>query len=386
MKILAVVSTLDLKYKLGCTPAWWQLLKAFYELGNELIVIPYLGDAIESPWWRVYENPCAFESKLYNKLAEKIGLKAKSKGVKTTKMVLNLIKYKIRPKWKKHLTDILNREKNIDAILFINIPVNHFTTIPSFLKHTYGIPIIYYDGDMPTILPEYAVKRQFRFNYYEDADLAEYDFFITNSKGVVEKLKSLGAHRIATIYYGVDPDLYKPLNIKRDIDIFYYGHGSEAREKRLKFMIKEPSEALKDVKFVVGGLNFKIPLGNVHKYGHIPFSVWRTICCRSRINLNITRETHANVYASSTSRPFELAALQCCIVSDPYNGIEEWFEVGKEIYVAHSADDAINLYKWLLADDELQLKTGAYARAKILKMHTFRHRAAEFVNYMKRCI
>ena len=39
MKILIVCSTLDLKYKMGCTPHWWQLFKGLYEIGCEVIVI-----------------------------------------------------------------------------------------------------------------------------------------------------------------------------------------------------------------------------------------------------------------------------------------------------------------------------------------------------------
>ena len=58
MKILAVASTMDLRQRLGCTPAWWQLWKALYEIGHEVIVTPYLGDPVDSLWWRTYPNPC----------------------------------------------------------------------------------------------------------------------------------------------------------------------------------------------------------------------------------------------------------------------------------------------------------------------------------------
>ena len=66
MKILALASTLDLKYGLGCTPSWWQLLKGFQETGNEVIAIPYLGDPVRSLWWRTYDNPCSWQSRLFN--------------------------------------------------------------------------------------------------------------------------------------------------------------------------------------------------------------------------------------------------------------------------------------------------------------------------------
>ena len=56
-KILAVASAVDLDFRYGCTPAWWQLWKGLYEEGVDLIVTPYRGRPIESPWWRTAPNP-----------------------------------------------------------------------------------------------------------------------------------------------------------------------------------------------------------------------------------------------------------------------------------------------------------------------------------------
>jgi hypothetical protein len=40
MKILAVASAVDLDFRYGCTPAWWQLWKGLYEEGVDLVVTP----------------------------------------------------------------------------------------------------------------------------------------------------------------------------------------------------------------------------------------------------------------------------------------------------------------------------------------------------------
>ena len=56
-KILAVASAVDLDFRYGCTPAWWQLWKGLYEVGVDLIVTPYRGRPVESPWWRTASNP-----------------------------------------------------------------------------------------------------------------------------------------------------------------------------------------------------------------------------------------------------------------------------------------------------------------------------------------
>jgi hypothetical protein len=57
VKILAVASAVDLDFRYGCTPAWWQLWKGLYEEGADLVITPYRGRPVESPWWRTAPNP-----------------------------------------------------------------------------------------------------------------------------------------------------------------------------------------------------------------------------------------------------------------------------------------------------------------------------------------
>src|SRR5437762_12238038 len=64
-KILAVASAADLDFRYGCTPAWWQIWKGLYTAGVDLIVTPYRGRAIESPWWRTAPNPVYREAELF---------------------------------------------------------------------------------------------------------------------------------------------------------------------------------------------------------------------------------------------------------------------------------------------------------------------------------
>jgi spore maturation protein CgeB len=99
--------------------------------------------------------------------------------------------------------------------------------------------------------------------------------------------------------------------------------------------------------------------------------------------LNITRWSHTKVYASSTARPFELAAYGSCIVSQPYKGIEEWFEVGRELVIVEGEEETIETYKWLLNDEGARKEIGKNARERILKEHTFQHRAEKIIKVLK---
>ena len=385
MKILIPCSTLDLKYRLGCTPSWWQLFKALHETGNEVIIVPYLGDPVESLWWRTYPNPCAWESKLVNywlEIKKSRGNLAKGNGISGSLLDRFAERY-VKSKWEKHLLGILGKERDVESILFMNIPINHIKGLATKISSEYAIPVAYFEGDMPTILPKYAVERGFKFNYYVDADLSEFDAFFTNSKGVVNDLKEMGARNVHPIYYAVDPDLFSPLEMEKDIDISYFGYGSEYREEWMRKMISEPSIRLNGVNFTVGGKYFDIDLGNANLIGDVPYSAFREFCCRSKINLNITRWSHTKVYASSTARPFELAAFGCCIVSQPYSGIEEWFDVGRELVVVNSFEEAIDIYKWLLDDLDESSEIGERAKNKVVKEHTYRHRAIKIIDYLR---
>jgi len=384
MKLLAVLSTLDLKYRLGCTPAWWQLLKALYENENEVVAVPYLGRDIESLWWRTKPNPLSVQSELYFHLSRTL----KKKGAEGTSHIRETAVQKLtdsftRPRLAHHLTKIMEKEGNFDAVIFFNVPLNQIRGIPSELKKRFGVKTVYYDGDMPTILPENNVKRGFMFDYYQGADLSEYDLFLVNSEGVMITLKERGANRVAALHYAADPELFQPLECEKKWDIAFFGYGSQDRTKWMTKMIADPSKN-SSWKIAVGGKDFGISLGNSSLVGDVPMSAFRRFCCSSKINLNITRESHTSTYGSSTARPFELAAMGCCIVSCPYNGLEKWFDKGREIVIVADDDDIEGIYSELLGNEKRMMSMGKEIREHVLREHTYRHRSKELIDNISR--
>ena len=127
-------------------------------------------------------------------------------------------------------------------------------------------------------------------------------------------------------------------------------------------------------------------IGDADRLPYLSFSKLREYACRSKLNLCITRGAHANVYGSSSSRPFELSAMAACIVANPYKGLEEWFEPEKEIIIVQSAAEAIERYTFLLAHDSQRQSIGNAARNRVLKQHTFRHRARDLAGIIQQYI
>ncbi len=383
MKLLVISSSLDLRYPFSCTPAWWQLLKGLYEEGVDLIVLPYQGKAIESLWWKTYDNPgyAAGETflrarNLFRRLPGADGrnrqpASGESLADKASRTLSNRL---IRPRWQHALDRILEKEKDVDALLVLTVPLNHFTGLPSYIREKHNIPVIYFDGDVPASLPNFKGFKS-GFKIYEGADLTEYDVFLSNSKGGSEELKKMGVPNVKTFYYGADPDVFAPLDIPKKRDIFFYGHGYEYRREWIEAMITTPNKALVDKTFAVRVTDMEIDLGSTDRLPYASVSKLREYACESRINLCIVRGAHASAYASSSSRPFELASMGCCVVSNPYDGLQEWFEPKREMLTVHSAEEAIETYTWLLNNDTERESIGLAARERVLKEHTYRHRA-----------
>lgn len=71
--------------------------------------------------------------------------------------------------------------------------------------------------------------------------------------------------------------------------------------------------------------------------------------------------------------------MGACIVANPYEGVEEWFEPGEEIIIVYSSEEAIERYKWLLAHDTERQAIGAAARRRLIAEHTYTHRAKQLL-------
>ncbi len=373
MKLLVVVSSLDLSVPLSSTPSWWQLLKALAELGAELIVAPYQGPPIESPWWSAAANPCQREGDMVGWL--KRWLPKRPGDDRSTRALVNRI---TKPRWQRHILRILERNRDTDAVLFVSVPPNHFTGIPRLVEQRFAVPTYFYDGDVPASLPRFAGFRT-GFRIYQGADLSEYAAVFSSSIGGVPELEALGARQVHVLHYAADPSLFARVDVGQDFDVFFYGHGAEYREQWIAAMLAEPSLRMPDVCFAARGTRLGA-IGNVKQLPYASFSKLREYCCRAPVNVLITRQAHTSVYGSSTARPFELAALGCAMVSNPYLGVEEWFEPEREILLVNSADQAIDTYRRLLNDPAERCELGRRAHERFLHEHTYAHRARQLLD------
>jgi spore maturation protein CgeB len=391
-KILALASAIDLDFKYGCTPAWWQLWKGLHEIGVDLIVTPYRGRPIEAPWWRTEPNPCYREGEIFvssrDAVARAMGdthfrrLEEHPPDGTLDRLVRQAIWRWVTPRWRRHVERILMRESDVDAVVVFGVPMSHLRGIPEWLREQFSIPVVFYDGDVPMSLPEYG-GMDTGFNNYHGAEPGEYDLVVCNSEGGLGRLRELGARRAEAIFWGADPELFRPLRVEKTADVYFYGYGEKFRADWIESMVVEPSGRLEEVDFALGGNDFRSDIGNARYAGDVPFNVFPNAISAARINLNITRRPHATVPVSSTSRPFELAMAGATIVSNPHAGIERWFEPGREVLVVATADEAVSAYEELLGDPARAEELGRAARERALDEHTYGHRAQRLLELLE---
>ena len=179
--------------------------------------------------------------------------------------------------------------------------MSHLRGIPTLLRERFGVPVVFYDGDVPMSLPEFG-GIDTGFNYYFGADPSEYDLVLSNSEGGLDRLRELGARRAEAVFWGADPELFRPLPVEKETDVFFYGYGDKFRQEWTEAMIGEPSRRLPGRRLLAR----RAGLPRRHRpraaLGDVPFNVFSRAISAARINLNVTRRAHASVYASSTSR------------------------------------------------------------------------------------
>ena len=283
------------------------------------------------------------------------------------------------PAWARTAERMSTGDGRRHAVVVFTVPMAHLSGIPDVLRSRFAIPIVFYDGDVPMSLPEFG-GMDTGFNYYHGADPAEYDLVVSNSEGGLERLLELGARRAEAVFWGADPDFFTPHPVERVYDVFFYGYGDKFRREWMAALVGEPSRQLADVDFVLGGRDFRGDTGSARLVGDIPFNVFPHAISSARVNLCITRRSHASVYASSSARPFELASCGAAIVANPYDGIERWFEPGSELLVVRDTEEAVAAYRALLDDPGQAEQLGRRARERVLDEHTYRHRARRLLD------
>jgi spore maturation protein CgeB len=241
----------------------------------------------------------------------------------------------------------------------------------------------FYDIDTPVTLA--GLERG--STGYLSADLIpRYDLYLSFSGGpTLQRLeREFGAPMARALYCSVDTGTYRPVD--RPVlrwDLGYLGTYSDDRQPGVDALILDPARRLPGQRFVVAGPQYPASMAwpaNVERIEHLPPAGHPAFYTAQRFTLNVTRADMVRAGWSPSVRLFEAAACGVPIVSDWWEGLDEFFEPGHDILIARAPDD---VERWLCGVDEAErAAVGQRGRARILAAHTAAHRAAELERFI----
>jgi spore maturation protein CgeB len=210
----------------------------------------------------------------------------------------------------------------------------------------------------------------------------DYDLILTYGGGerVVGRYRSLGARRCVPIYNALDPDTHHPVpgDDRYRADLSALVNRLPDREARVEEFFFSAVDALPERSFVLAGAGWQDRVGapNVRYLGHLPPGEHNAFNCSPLAVLNVTRASMVTNGWSPATRVFEAAGAGACLLSDAWEGLEEFLEPGLEVIACRSATDVIEALSGL--DRHTARQIGARARERILEEHTYAHRAQQF--------
>jgi spore maturation protein CgeB len=241
---------------------------------------------------------------------------------------------------------------------------------------------VFYDLDTPVTLNQLRSGKS--VSYIGPRGLRDFDLVLSYTGGAAlkELQTQLGARNVAPLYGSVNPDVHKRVSAIQSFccDLSYLGTYAEDRQDALEKFFIEPARRLHEQTFLIGGAQYpeNFPwTKNILFARHVAPPEHPAFYSSSRLTLNVTRRAMAEMGFCPSGRLFEAAACGTPILSDWWEGLEQFFSPGKEILVAHTTDDAIAALN--LPQGELD-KISRAARERTLSEHTAEHRAGELEN------
>jgi spore maturation protein CgeB len=244
--------------------------------------------------------------------------------------------------------------------------------------------VIFWDVDAPATLDSLASNPEAHFREL----IPRYDYILTCGGGhpVVDAYRALGAKECIPIYNAIDPETHYHVAPVYDYtcDLAFLGNREPDREERVREFFIEVARLLPDKSFILGGSGWgDVPLPSNIKYiGHVYTNQHNIFNSSAKAVLNISRQSRADYGFSPATRVFEAAGAGTCIITDYWEGIENFFNPSEEILVANDGMQVAELL-WKISAEKM-IAIGRLAHDKVLDKHTYKLRALQVSSILQK--
>ncbi len=196
--------------------------------------------------------------------------------------------------------------------------------------------------------------------------------------------RELGAPLARALHGSADPEVHRPLAAPPRWDLGTVGPYDADRLATLDQLLVEPARRRPARRFAVAVPQVPATIRwpeNVERIEHLPPFAHVGFYAAQRFTLHATRPAMVRAGWSPSVRLFEAAACATPILTDPWPGIETFFEPGREILIVRTSGDVLRALKGL--GDEERRALGERARRRVIAEHTAAHRVRELEGFLR---
>lgn len=237
--------------------------------------------------------------------------------------------------------------------------------------------VAYWDVDAPATLERLKAVAEEPLR----TCVPRYDIVFTYGGGprVVAEYRKLGARDCVPVYNALDPSTHHPVDPEQRfaVSLSFLGNRLPDREQRVEEFFLTAARRLPQESFLLGGSGWesgRLP-NNVSYVGHVSSRDHNAFNVSPRAVLNISRDSMARYGHSPATRVFEAAGAGACLITDDWEGVEQFLEPGEEVLIARSGEEVAEQLRQLTPERALSI--GMRARHRMRREHTYAHRALD---------
>jgi spore maturation protein CgeB len=209
----------------------------------------------------------------------------------------------------------------------------------------------------------------------------DYDLILTYGGGdpVVAAYEACGARACVPIYNALDPSTHYPVaaDARFSADLGFLGNRLPDRESRVEEFFLRAAASQPRKRFLLGGSGWsdKPMPANVAYVGHVYTRDHNAFNRSPLAVLNVSRESMARYGFSPATRVFEAAGAGACLITDAWEGIDQFLEPGREVLVAADGAEVGELLAELTPKRARAI--GEAALERVSGEHTYGHRVEQ---------
>ena len=280
------------------------------------------------------------------------------------------------------LRSCADRVRNSD-LLIVGSYVPQGAFVGEWVLETAQGVTAFYDIDTPVTLARLADGGA---DYLTTEQIRRYDLYLSFTGGPILRRieQEFGSPMARALHCSVDQDVYFPEHALRRWRLGYMGTYSADRQPAIERLLIGVAHRQPHERFVVAGPQYPADIrwpANVQRIQHLAPDHHRAFYNAQAITLNVTRADMIAAGYSPSVRLFEAAACGTPILSDWWEGLDEFFEPEQEILIADNPDQAAAQLASLT--NERRALIGLQARTRVLAHHTAMHRAIELETHYR---